>query len=123
MAPKKGLCVGAVCTVSLRFLHPRDKIAEKIPKQTKSQALSVLVVQERVEKPIWRKAMQCVMFRHEDFGRLLLWSMEKYVKIDVEGPEESFFDAIPGEAMQGKEEALGFHGDSRLGVLCLEGNC
>ena len=46
------------------------------------------------------------MFRHEDFGRQLLWCMEKYIKIDVEGPEESFFDAIPGEAMQGQEQAM-----------------
>ena len=30
----------------------------------------------------------------------------KYVKIDVEGPEESFFDAIPGEATQGQEQAM-----------------
>ena len=106
MAPKKWLGEGAECTVSLCFLHPKDKIAEKIPNQTKSQKLSVLVLQERVEKPIRCKAMQCVVFRHEDFGRQLLWCMEKYIKIDVEGPEESFFDAIPGEAMQGQEQAM-----------------
>ena len=79
MALKKWLGVGAECTVSLRFLHPKDKIAEKIPNQTKSQKLSVLVVQERMEKPIQRKAMQCVVVRHEDFGGQLLWCMEKYV--------------------------------------------
>ena len=106
MAPKKWLGVGAECTVSLCFLHPKDKIAEKIPNQTKSQKLSVLVVQERVEKAIRRKATQCVMFRHEDFSGQLLWCMEKYIKVDVEGPEETFFDAIPGEAMQGQEQAM-----------------
>ena len=106
MAPKKWLGVGAECTVSLCFLHPKDKITEKIPNQTKSQKLSVLVVQERVEKHIQCKAMQCLVFRHKDFGRQLLWCMEKYIKIDVEGPEESFFDAIPGEAMQGQEQAM-----------------
>ena len=105
MAPKKRLGVGAECTVSLRFLHPKDKIAEKIPNQTKSQKLSVLVVQERMEKPIRRKPTQCVMFRHEDFGGQPLWCMEKYVKVDVEGPKETFFDAVQVEATQGQEQA------------------
>ena len=94
MAPKKWLGVGAECTVSLRFLHPKDKIEEKIPNQTKSQKLLVLVVQERMEKPIRRKPTQCVVFRHEDFGGQSLWCMEKYVKVDVEGPKETFFDAV-----------------------------
>ena len=105
MAPKKRLGVGAECTVSLRFLHPKDKIAEKIPNQTKSQKLSVLVVQERMEKPIRRKPMQCVVFRHEDFGGQPLWCMEKNVKVDVEGPKETFFDAVQVEATQGQEQA------------------
>ena len=106
MAPKKWLGVGAECTVSLCFLHPKDKIAEKIPNQTKAQKLLVLVVQERVEKPIRRKATQCVMFRHEDFGGQVLRCMEKYVKVDVEGPKETFFDAFHVEAMQGQEQAM-----------------
>ena len=106
MAPKKWLGVGAECTVSLRFLHPKDKIVEKIPNQTKSQKLSVLVVQEREEKPIRCKATQCVMFRYEDFSGQLLWCMEKYIKVDVEGPKETFFDAIHVEATQGQEQAM-----------------
>ena len=105
MAPKKWLGVGAECKVSLRFLHPKDKIAAKIPNQTKAQKLSVLVVQERVEKPIRRKAMQCVVSRHKDFSGQLLWCMEKYIKVDVEGPKETFFDAIHVEATQGHEQA------------------
>ena len=105
MAPKKQLGVGAECTVSLRFLHPKDKIAEKIPNHTKSQKLLVPVVQERMAKPIWPKATQCVVFRHEDFGGQLLWCMEKYVKVDVEGPKETFFDALHVEAKQGQEQA------------------
>ena len=106
MAPKKWLGVGAECTVSLHFLHPKDKIAEKIPNQTKAQKISVLVVQGRVEKPIWCKATQCVMFRHKDFSGHLLWCMEKYVKVDVEGPKETFFNAIHVEATQGQEQAM-----------------
>ena len=100
----QGVC--AECTVSLHFLHPKDKIAEKIPNQTEAQKLSVLVVQERVEKPIRCKATQCVMFRHKDFGGQLLWCMEKYIKVDVGGPKETFFDAIHVESTQGQEQAM-----------------
>ena len=32
--------------------------------------------------------------------------MEKYVKVDVEGPKETFFDALHVEAMQGQEQAM-----------------
>ena len=103
MSPKKWLGGGAEFTVSLRFLHPKDKIAEKIPNQIKAQKLSVLVVQERVEKPICRKATQCVLFGHQSFGGQLLWCMEKYVKVDVEGPKETYVDAIHVEATQGRE--------------------
>ena len=31
--------------------------------------------------------------------------MEKYVKVDVEGPKETFFDAVQVEATQGQEQA------------------
>ena len=31
--------------------------------------------------------------------------MEKYVKVDVEGPQETFFDALHVEATQGQEQA------------------
>ena len=58
-----------------------------------------------MEKPIRHKATQCVVFRHEDLGGQLLWCMEKYVKVDVEGPKETFFDALPVEATQGQEQA------------------
>ena len=32
--------------------------------------------------------------------------MENYIKVDVEGPMETFFDAIPVEATQGQEQAM-----------------
>ena len=31
--------------------------------------------------------------------------MEKYIKVDVEGPKETFFDALHVEATQGQEQA------------------
>jgi hypothetical protein len=52
MATKKRLGVGAECTVSLRYLHPKDKVKQKIPNQTNAQKISGLVVQGKEEKII-----------------------------------------------------------------------
>ena len=46
-----------------------------------------------------RKAgKECVVFHHEDFGGQLIWALQCYVSIDVEGPPESFFEAEGGAA-------------------------
>ena len=41
---------------------------------------------------------EIVMFHHEDFGGQLIWALQRYVSIDVEGPPESFFEAKGGAA-------------------------
>ena len=38
------------------------------------------------------------MFCHEDFGGHLIWALQCYVSIDVEGPPEAFFEAEGGAA-------------------------
>ena len=38
------------------------------------------------------------MFRHEDFGGHLIWALQCYVSVDVEGPPESFYEAERGAA-------------------------
>ena len=32
------------------------------------------------------------MFRHEDFGGQLVWALQWYVQVDIQGPEQSFFE-------------------------------
>ena len=97
-AQQKRLGVGASCTVSTRFLHPKNKVKEVIHNQTASQKLSGLIVQGKEEKTIQKAGKECVMFRHEDFGGKLIWALQHYVSIDVEGPPESFFEAKGGAA-------------------------
>ena len=36
------------------------------------------------------------MFHHEDFGGHLIWALQHYISIDVEGPHKSFFEAEGG---------------------------
>ena len=32
------------------------------------------------------------MFQHEDFGGQLVWALQQYVQVDIQGPEQSFFE-------------------------------
>ena len=98
MAPQptcKRLGVGASCTVQLRFLHPKTHVKDKIPNQTVSQQLTGLIVQSKVEKIIHKVNKECIMFRHEDFSRQLIWALQHYVQVDIQSPEQSFFKKKP----------------------------
>ena len=95
MAPCLCLGVGALCTVKLRFLHPKDKVNEKVPNQSASQSISGLIVQSKVEKSIWKAAKSCIVFHHEDFRGQLIWALPWYVTVDKQGPEEVFFEEEP----------------------------
>ena len=37
----------------------------------------------------------CIMFQHEDFGRQLVWALQRYVQVNIQGPEQSFFKKKP----------------------------
>ena len=90
MAPKKRVGIGAECTVSLHFLQPKNKVKVTIPNQTSTQKLSSLIVQSKEKKTIHREEKDCIVFQHEDFNEPI-WCLSSYVKVDVEGPEETFF--------------------------------
>ena len=98
MAPQptcKCLGVGASCTVKLRFLHPKNHVKDKIPNQTFSQQLTGLIVKSKAEKIIRKVNKDCIMFQHEDFGRQLVWALQCYVQVDIQGPEQSFLKKKP----------------------------
>ena len=51
------------------------------------------------------------MFRHEDFGGQLVWALQRYVQVDIQGPEQSFFEeetqeppTAPGEGTNQHDE-------------------
>ena len=91
----KCLGVGASCTVKLRFLHPKNQVKDKIPNQSSSQQLTRLIVQSKAEKIICKVNKDCIVFRLEDFGRQLVWALQRYVHVDIEGPEQSFLMKKP----------------------------
>ena len=89
------LGVGASCTVKLRFLHSKNHVKDKIPNQTVSQQLSGLIVQSKAEKVICKVNKECIVFQHEDFGGQLVWALQHYVQVAIQGPEEFFFKMKP----------------------------
>ena len=68
---------------------------EVIQNQTATQQLNGLIVQSREVKSIRREDKACIVSRHEDFGGQLLWALERGVVVDIEGPEETFFNQPP----------------------------
>ena len=63
-----------------------------------SQKLSGLIVQGKEEKTIRKAGKECVMFHHEDFRGHLIWALQHYISVDVEGHPKSFFEAEGGAA-------------------------
>ena len=88
---RKRLGVGASCTVKLMFLHPKNQVKDKIPNQSSSQQLTGLIVQSKAEKIICKVNKDCIVFRHEDFGGQLVWVLQRYVQVNIQGPVQSFF--------------------------------
>ena len=53
------------------------------------------------------------MFRHKDFSRQLIWALQCYVSVNIQGPDESFFEeemqepsTVPGEGTNQHNEPL-----------------
>ena len=63
-----------------------------------SQELSSLIVQKQEFQAIWREQKQCVIFHHENFGGPLVWALQCYVSVDIEGAEDMLFVEAPPAA-------------------------
>ena len=51
------------------------------------------------------------MFRHEDFGGQLVWALQRYVQVDIEGPEQSFFEEETQEPPTAPGEGANQHNE------------
>ena len=82
----------------------KNLVKDKIPNQTPSQQLTGLIVQSKVNK-------DCIVFRHEDFGRQLVWPLQRYVQVDIQGPEQSFFEEETQEPPTAPGEGTNQHNE------------
>ena len=79
---------GNCITVKLRFLHPKNHVKDNIPNQSASQQHTGLIVQSKSEKTIHKENKECIVFQHEDFSGQLIWVLQCYVSVDIQGQDE-----------------------------------
>ena len=60
------------------------------------------------------------MFRHEDFGRQLIWALQCYVQVNIQGPEESFFEEETKEPPTAPGEDTNQHNEPSQGTTNVE---
>ena len=78
MARKKNNGVGALCSVLIRYLHPRRDVDTKYPRARFDDRLDGLLVQRRqIKKVNHRDQTVIVLFRHDDFPNLLVYCSER----------------------------------------------
>ena len=51
------------------------------------------------------------MFQHEDFGGQLVWALQHYVQVDIQGPEQSFFEEETQELPTAPGEGTNQHNE------------
>ena len=51
------------------------------------------------------------MFPHEDFGGQLVWALQRYVQVDIQGPEQSFFEEETQEPPTAPGEGTNQHNE------------
>ena len=88
---KLTLGVGAECSVLVKFMHPARTVASVIVNATKNQRLEKLLVLREEMKVVKGKDVKCVIFRHDGFENVELYCVKRWIKIEKEGPSNSFF--------------------------------
>ena len=83
--------IGAKCSVLLKFLHPVKYINAEFPNIEHNQRLDNLLLMSEKEIRVNRIDQKCYVFRHDDFENIQLHATKRWVKIEVEGPENSIF--------------------------------
>ena len=99
MAPrKKTHGVGATVSCLIKFLHPSELIRNKFPNPVIGQRLDGCITFRQELKKINRKDQLSLIVRHADFVNtdgdpILLHSVKKHFKVDMEGDPDLYFDA------------------------------
>ena len=89
---KKKLGVGANCTIPMKFLHPLKVIADKYPNQTAHSVMENCLCVGRDQKKIRNQEKDVVIFRHDDLPNKVIYCVLKWLKVNVKGAAEHFFE-------------------------------
>ena len=83
--------LGAKCSCLIRFLHPSAEIKAKILNPAHGQRLSGVVLISQSTRRVNQINQNCYKFCHKDLKNLVIYTPVRWVKFEVEGPENSFF--------------------------------
>jgi hypothetical protein len=101
-----GLGSGAVCSVLVKYLHPKPVVAATIVNAVHGQRRDDMVAVRMETKRVNRKEQQCVFFRCEAFSCEVYCSM-RYVKVLTPSPDATRFSMVmQNEDDSGDEEQV-----------------
>jgi len=91
---KKTVGIGAVASVLLRMLHPSAAIRERYNNVDHGTRLEGLLVIRREKRIVNNRNQMTIVMRHDNFAGLELYCVERFVRVEMEGAPEHFFNAI-----------------------------
>ena len=97
--------VGAQCSVYAKYLHSAIEIGNRYPNATAKMRVNELLAIRKETKTVKKKEQVCIVFRHDDFEGKEIYAVERWVKVDKEGQEVHFFDALQEKETQANQRA------------------
>ena len=83
--------VGALCSVLLSRLHPRDVIADAFPNQEHRERIDGLVCIRKEKKTVSRNEQECYVFWHEKFDNNDVYCICRWSRVTEACPEGQEF--------------------------------
>mmetsp|Transcript_13949 Transcript_13949/g.33457 ORF Transcript_13949/g.33457 Transcript_13949/m.33457 type:complete len:220 (+) Transcript_13949:4339-4998(+) len=87
------LGVGAICTVKLKYLHPRRVVDSLYTNAPHGTTVRDLLVLSEEKKRVNGKEQVVILLRHESFSPHDVYAVKRWCNVTVEGPEEALFTA------------------------------
>ena len=101
-----GLGSGAVCSVYLRYLHPRDVVKAAFINLQHGQRQDDLLALRMEEKRVNKRMQECVVFRSEAFS-CEVYCVKRFVKVTSASPPTDLFNIAENNLSEQINEEAG----------------
>ena len=93
MPAKLRLGVSANCSTLVKYMHPGKLINDTIRKRVSRTRITNLIVVRQDTKIVNTKEQPVIVFHHGDFDGKEIYCVKRWVKVEIEGPEEHIFES------------------------------
>ena len=93
MAPLR-LGVGAICSVKLKYLHPRRVVESLYSNAAHDTVVRDMIVLKEETKTVNSKKQVVVVLRHESFTPHDVYAVKRWCTVSIEGPESEVFTTV-----------------------------